>query len=411
MNTVFGSTRQFRAQQGRALETRQKILDGAIKVIALRGVAGLTHRALAGVAGVSLAATTYHFATKSDIVVEASRFLLADYLQAYRRLEDRIAANGENQSVPPGELMERFIVNALTRDRTQSLAWWNLLLHGGRSSEGRLLAQDWFAQLDLIWSSIGERIGSWPGGMTARAAIERVVGLTFLLHPLDLEESEICDLLSGAADIEQVVAQSGGLAGDDRPAQEQADDRRMIAENRVINAAIELLIEEGPAQISYGSVAKRLGMVRSGPSYYFPTIEALLSAAQMTLFARAKERYRVGIATVSSHRNDIEHMLDVMTAIFSREAVEFAGENIAYYSVWIGAAQNAALRPVVKASLIDMHRGWRRRLDAIAGSSNASVIALQLQGAFIGKLVRLIAAGADIAGLSTARADFLAALR
>ncbi|WP_172384230.1 TetR/AcrR family transcriptional regulator [Streptomyces sp. MNP-20] len=45
-----------------------EILEATEKVIAARGIEGLTHRAVAQEANVPLGATTYHFATKDDLI-------------------------------------------------------------------------------------------------------------------------------------------------------------------------------------------------------------------------------------------------------------------------------------------------------------------------------------------------------
>ncbi|MBL1079621.1 TetR family transcriptional regulator [Nocardia sp. 2] len=56
------------------------------RVIAAKGIEGLTHRAVAAEAGMPLGATTYHFATKDDLIAAAleravDRF--ADYLASW----------------------------------------------------------------------------------------------------------------------------------------------------------------------------------------------------------------------------------------------------------------------------------------------------------------------------------------
>ncbi|MEV0373748.1 TetR family transcriptional regulator [Streptomyces sp. NPDC050636] len=46
----------------------EEMAAAAERVIAVRGIEGLTHRAVAEEAGVPLGATTYHFATKDDLI-------------------------------------------------------------------------------------------------------------------------------------------------------------------------------------------------------------------------------------------------------------------------------------------------------------------------------------------------------
>ncbi len=49
-------------------EIRSAIVDATIRIIGREGVTAVTHRAIADEAGVSLSSTTYHFASKDEIV-------------------------------------------------------------------------------------------------------------------------------------------------------------------------------------------------------------------------------------------------------------------------------------------------------------------------------------------------------
>ena len=52
---------------------RAAIIEATIRVIGREGVDGVTHRAVAREAGVSLSSTTYHFASRDEIVSDALR--------------------------------------------------------------------------------------------------------------------------------------------------------------------------------------------------------------------------------------------------------------------------------------------------------------------------------------------------
>ncbi|UFS97098.1 TetR/AcrR family transcriptional regulator [Nocardia huaxiensis] len=70
------------------------------RVIATKGIEGLTHRAVAAEAGMPLGATTYHFATKDDLIAAA-----------LERAVDRFAAyleswHAAHPALAPAELVE-----------------------------------------------------------------------------------------------------------------------------------------------------------------------------------------------------------------------------------------------------------------------------------------------------------------
>ncbi len=397
-------TRQ-RAIQNRTLVRRGKIVDGALHVLARAGVAGLTHRAVATAAGVGVAATTYHFDTKADIVGEASRTLLDGYLTAFRRMAARIAAGEESCLGSLDDLVRRVVLNALGRERVRSLAWCELILHGGRNPEGRALATRWYQELDTIWHDIARLVSPGASRREASAAVDLTIGLTFVLHPLGLDPATAEGLLAGGQDPDPVLAALARPG--DGPAEEKgAPSRYAETRQRILQAAIDLIVAEGAGSVSYRRVAEVSNMVRSGPIYYFPSIDGLLESAQIALFERAKARYRAGLASTGAGGIDAGRLLDLTTAIYFREALEFGRENVGYYSVWLSAAQNPSLRPAVASALLDQHRAWLRRIGMTFGWPADPATALRIQALFIGKLIRAISASPDVADLSRAREDF-----
>ncbi|MBA2544836.1 MAG: TetR family transcriptional regulator, partial [Deltaproteobacteria bacterium] len=86
--------------RGRARRTA--ILEAAIEVVARDGTGAVTHRAVAKLAKVPLAATTYYFASRDDLLLEAFRHLTARRMAAYdaafailpERLSAEVAAAG-----------------------------------------------------------------------------------------------------------------------------------------------------------------------------------------------------------------------------------------------------------------------------------------------------------------------------
>ncbi|MEJ2624349.1 MAG: TetR family transcriptional regulator [Pseudolabrys sp.] len=404
--------KRARALQERVIRTRHKVVNGAIKALATHGVTNLTHRAVARAAGVSLAATTYHYATKQDILAETSRILMDGYLDAFRRLETRLVAGQEAGLHTLEDLVMRVVGNALGRDRKGSLAWCELILHGGRNAEGRALAQRWYTRLDEIWLGISDRLPSRTG-LRASAAIDLAVGLTILLHPLELDAKTALALLDGRAHLDQQPMTREIAAEDTAPDDPSGKDqgRHAATRERLVEAGIEILLRGGAASVSYTSVAERTGMVRSGPSYYFPTIDGLLKAAQIALFSRAKARYRAGIGSVAPEKIDKTRLADLTTAIFFHELLQFPHENLGYCSVWMNSVQNAALRPTVFGSLLDLNHAWMRRLRAATEGSVHAAAPLWLQGLFMGKLIRGIAAQPDTGDLSRSREDFAAIIQ
>ncbi|MGW7075529.1 TetR/AcrR family transcriptional regulator [Streptomyces sp. NPDC054871] len=68
-------------------ERRQRIIDAAIRVVADKGMGGLSHRSVAAEADVPLGSTTYHFKTLDELMVAALR-------QANEGFAKAVAARG-----------------------------------------------------------------------------------------------------------------------------------------------------------------------------------------------------------------------------------------------------------------------------------------------------------------------------
>jgi DNA-binding transcriptional regulator YbjK len=66
---------------------RERIIEAAVRVVAARGISGLTHRRAADEADVPLGSTTYHFASRDDLLAAALRRVCDDWLAALGRWE------------------------------------------------------------------------------------------------------------------------------------------------------------------------------------------------------------------------------------------------------------------------------------------------------------------------------------
>lgn len=395
-----------RAEQQRTAITRGKIVDGAITVLARSGVAGLTHRAVAQEAGVSLAATTYHFGTKTDILDAASQALLEGYLAAFDRLDDRILTGAETGLARLDDLVARVVANDLGRDRLRSLAWCEIILHGARDPARRTVAQDWYGRLDQLWTRIGARLEPAMTPGQARQSVDMAVGLTFLLHPLALSPQAVAAVLSGQRDPGADMAASAAPLPP--PAPPAAPARQ-----RVIAATIGVLADKGVAGVTFRSVSERAELSRSGPAHHFASVARLIEAAQLALFHSAKARYRRALAGSGAEGAalTVEGLLDLTTAVFAQEALDHRGENAGYYSAWVSAAQQPALRPAVAAAQLDQHLAWTRRLAALdLPPGRVPRSALAVQALFIGMLIRALAAGADPETLAQVRPAFAGCL-
>ena len=91
------ATRETGRRVGPGAGRRREILEATVRVLIRDGLAGVTHRAVAREAEVPLAATTYYFSSKEELLGEALTLMVEDEIT---RLGQRAAEMGEGLSSP-----------------------------------------------------------------------------------------------------------------------------------------------------------------------------------------------------------------------------------------------------------------------------------------------------------------------
>ncbi|HVY79356.1 MAG TPA: TetR family transcriptional regulator [Steroidobacteraceae bacterium] len=397
-------------KQERSAQRQRLIAEAAIAVIADHGIASVTHRRVAERAGVSLAATTYYYKTKADIIAVASAQLLAGYVDAFRRVAERHRAE-------PGtsvrDLVSRLVINATGKYRTGTLAWCEIILDGARHQDTRTLARAWFARLFEIWSQIARVHELDAPEDVARSAIDMIIGLLLIVIPLGLKESQITAVLRDGADPHEAWKVRGAKASDRGGVTEEPARKARKSEQtreRILAAALELLKTDGAGGVTFSAIAKQAGVSPTAPIYYYSSIESLLQAAQVRLFENSKERYRQVMAGVDVKSIDIDRVADLTATVFVREATEFGLVSLADFPVRLAAARHHSLRPTVWGVIDAQTQAWSRLLRPLTDRPRA-LDGLLMQALFVGKLVRLLAIGATTSDLVNVRKEFLYDLR
>jgi TetR/AcrR family transcriptional regulator, regulator of biofilm formation and stress response len=121
------------ATTGRGAERRAALLAATARVLGRKGLAGVTHRAVAEEARVPLAATTYYFSSKEELLTEALRMLATEEMV---RLQTRAAELGPEQYRSPKRLagaITDVLFPRSKREREAILAKYEVYLEAARS--------------------------------------------------------------------------------------------------------------------------------------------------------------------------------------------------------------------------------------------------------------------------------------
>lgn len=146
-------------------DRRDRLVDATIAVIAERGVAGLTHRAVADAAGVPLGSTTYHLGSRDELLDAALRAAADAYNRRLRTWFD---------GLPPGADLAAALADLIVADvgdgRDRTIVEYELYLAALRRPALRAAATAWVADITTM-------IAGRTDAVTARALTAALDGL------------------------------------------------------------------------------------------------------------------------------------------------------------------------------------------------------------------------------------------
>jgi DNA-binding transcriptional regulator YbjK len=175
--------------RGRARRTA--LLEATLRVVARDGAGGVTHRAVAAAARVPLAATTYYFRSRAELLVAAFRHLvdgrITDLEAARRILPDRLSAELAAAS------WAAVMGGNLRADRARVLAEFEMHLEASRRAELRAIHLRWEAAAMDYFTAAMRALGSPLPEADAALVLSVLTGL------------EIGELASPTPDAERVL--------------------------------------------------------------------------------------------------------------------------------------------------------------------------------------------------------------
>lgn len=393
------------ARQARSVETKRRIVRAAIDIIAERDLADLTHRLVAERAGVGLAATTYYYKTKDDIVADVSNTLLNDYVSAFESYVRRYR-HTPRPAMGFRQLVCRLLCNAVGKNRADALCWMELLLGAVRHPEDQAFRRLWAGRLEGVWTEIVTLHNGEDAGISARTVIDQIIGLQLVVLALGIDAQSIERVLLHGED--PLVAWSPSEAGNEPADQSQAarlTPKARATRQRILDATVDILIRDGAGAVSYKRVAKLAGLTPAAPAYYFSRPSELLREAQNELFEKSKARYRTVMTGVDFKALDLPHLVDLTAAVFLREVTEFGDHNLASYGIWLKAGRQPELRARVWEAIRDQGRAWER-IFSIMQVEHASLAAFMAQFLFIGKHIRITCMGTATSDLAHVNQEF-----
>lgn len=170
---------EHREHRARGKARRDALLRAAVDVVAERGAAGVTHRAVTEQAGMPLATASYFFSSIDELAAEALRTFAGERVALLQALAEELAA----EQRAPEDVAAAFAQAALGQGHWTA-AQFEAYLHAGRTPEFRAVVADTLASFRQVVVSALAAAGVTEADTVAPAFVALADG--FALHHLAL---------------------------------------------------------------------------------------------------------------------------------------------------------------------------------------------------------------------------------
>lgn len=170
-------------------DRRQRLIHAAVEIVAERGIAALSHRAVAAAADVPLGSTTYHFTSLDDLLVAALQQANDTWLAELDTWERELPPNA-SFALELATRIERMAADERGRVRLE----YELYVAALRHERLRLVAA---RSVDRLVEILGRRTADRPRAAALAALLDGVL-LQILLTGREPDREQLCGQLSRA---------------------------------------------------------------------------------------------------------------------------------------------------------------------------------------------------------------------
>jgi TetR/AcrR family transcriptional regulator, regulator of biofilm formation and stress response len=128
---------------------RDAIVAATVTIVARDGVGAVTHRRVALEARVSLSSTTWHFETKTDILVAALRWTARHEVDRIGAIADRLGGGAFDPEAWADELAD-WLVEQVTDERERTIALYRLQMELLGRPEAQAVHREWGEGLEAL---------------------------------------------------------------------------------------------------------------------------------------------------------------------------------------------------------------------------------------------------------------------
>jgi AcrR family transcriptional regulator len=138
-----------------------------------------------------------------------------------------------------------------------------------------------------------------------------------------------------------------------RPRRTQAE-RSAATRERLLDAALDCLVDRGYAAATTTEVAERAGVSRGAQLHHYPNRAALVAAAVQHLYARLTTAYQEGFARLPQQADRLRAAIDLLWSMFAEP--RYAAVLELFTAARTDAELRAHLRPVAERHQANVYR-------------------------------------------------------
>jgi TetR/AcrR family transcriptional regulator, regulator of biofilm formation and stress response len=155
---------------------REAIVAATVRIVAREGVAAVTHRRVAGEAKVSLSSTTWHFATKGDILEAALRWTATHEVGRIAEIADRLGDADFDPAAWAEELSD-WLLEQVSGERDVAVALYRLQFELLGSPGAREVHREWGRGLRALGDRVLEHSATLTPDLDIRLVVAALDGL------------------------------------------------------------------------------------------------------------------------------------------------------------------------------------------------------------------------------------------
>jgi TetR/AcrR family transcriptional regulator, regulator of biofilm formation and stress response len=155
---------------------RDAIVSATVRIVAREGVAAVTHRRVAAEAGVALSSTTWHYASKADILEAALRWTADSEVARIGAIAERLGGAAFDPSAWAEELGD-WLVEQVTDDRETAVALYRLQVELLGSPGALAVHREWGRGLREVGSHVLEHSPTATPSLDVRLVVATLDGL------------------------------------------------------------------------------------------------------------------------------------------------------------------------------------------------------------------------------------------